>query len=84
MSCRVLGRNIEDAVLSAVVAKARRAKVNRVSIDYKKTEKNEPVIKFLRRYGISCAESGRAPVVYKKGAKPKFDSRSRHVKVISK
>ncbi|MCQ9207748.1 MAG: HAD-IIIC family phosphatase, partial [Omnitrophica bacterium] len=87
LSCRVLGRNIEDAVISALIREAARKNIERLTIFYKKTEKNEPAFRFLKRYGD---HSGRGPAksgkftLYKKGGKIKSGSKLSHVRTILK
>jgi len=47
LSCRVLGRGVEYTLLNHLVEKARAGQVNKVSLPYIPTPKNEPVRRFL-------------------------------------
>ena len=60
MSCRVLGRQVEQAVLGIVVEQARRMGAHRLVGHFRPTEKNGMVAEHYLRLGFS-ALPGRAP-----------------------
>lgn len=49
LSCRVFGRSVEDALLSFILDKARSEGVEKLTIDFKETEKNVPAKEFVKR-----------------------------------
>lgn len=49
MSCRALGRSVEDAFMSLILDEARAAGVEHVSIRFKETSKNAPAKEFIER-----------------------------------
>ena len=51
LSCRVLGRGVEHAMLSTVLHEARRLGLRRVSAQYRETPRNNPCLQFLRSSG---------------------------------
>jgi FkbH-like protein len=53
MSCRVIGRGIEDAFLSAIADSARKTGANRISIVFVPSEKNAPAREFLEKHFIN-------------------------------
>jgi FkbH-like protein len=57
MSCRVLGRGVEDSVMDFVFAEAKRAGVETVFGTYIPTKKNTPFADFYRRCGFEEVES---------------------------
>ena len=54
MSCRVLGRRVEEAVLAHVVAAARAAGATRITGEYIPTPKNVLVERHFEKLGFSC------------------------------
>lgn len=50
MSCRVFGRNVEEAFLSDLLRRARLFGVKKVTIEYMKSEKNAPAKEFVDKY----------------------------------
>jgi FkbH-like protein len=58
MSCRVLGRRIEDAMLASVCAFARAAGVRAVLGEYKATAKNAQVKDLYPRFGFETRQEG--------------------------
>jgi FkbH-like protein len=50
MSCRVFGRNVEDAFLSDILERALPENVTRLTIDFVPSEKNAPAREFVERY----------------------------------
>lgn len=57
MSCRVLGRRVEEAVLAYVVAAARASGVSKLVGTYLPTAKNQMVAEFYGRLGFALVES---------------------------
>ncbi|NGY62592.1 amino acid adenylation domain-containing protein [Lentzea sp. NEAU-D13] len=51
LSCRVLGRTVEEAVLAGVAALCREHGLDRVTADHTATERNQPARAFLDDYG---------------------------------
>lgn len=51
LSCRVLGRGIEDAVMSQLKQIAEANGLHGIVPDYRKTDKNDPFLSFLQRVG---------------------------------
>ena len=64
MSCRVLGRRVEEAVLSVVAGKARRAGARRLLGSYRPTPKNGMVADLYPRLGFACIDGGAAGEVH--------------------
>lgn len=58
LSCRVMGRKVEETMLHLAVAAARNDNLRAVALNYRKTEKNSPCLKFLQRSGLSVASDG--------------------------
>jgi FkbH-like protein len=55
LSCRVIGRKVEETLLHLVVNAARRRRdIARVQARYVPTKKNKPVLDFLQRSGFSA------------------------------
>lgn len=54
MSCRVMGRKIEDAVFEAVIEKLRADGISQIQASYKKSAKNKPVEDLWDRLGLAC------------------------------
>lgn len=52
MSCRVIGRSAETAMLAKIVADARKVHVERVIGEYIPTKKNPPAADFYERHGF--------------------------------
>jgi len=52
MSCRVIGRSVETALLAKIVADARAAKAKRIIGEYIPTKKNPPAADFYERHGF--------------------------------
>ena len=52
LSCRIMGRKIEDGVLDHIIAQARDAGVRRIKATYIPTKKNMPVKDFLPNFGF--------------------------------
>lgn len=60
MSCRVIGRGIEDAFLAAIARRAEEEGARDISVTFEPSEKNEPAHTFVERL---FNEERRAPVV---------------------
>ena len=52
LSCRVIGRGIEDILLSQIIEKARKEGVSKVRGEYIKTKKNEPAENLFPAFGF--------------------------------
>jgi FkbH-like protein len=57
LSCRVLGRRVEDTVLTRLAEIALERGCSKVALTYTPTQKNAPVMDFLRRVGGECAQA---------------------------
>lgn len=53
MSCRVFGREIEEAFLAQILSRAREEGAEEITIDFAETEKNAPAKSFLDRHFIN-------------------------------
>src|SRR5206468_2532338 len=54
LSCRVMGRKIEEAMLHVGINWARAARVQEVCANYCQTPKNKPCYDFFTKSGLSC------------------------------
>ncbi len=54
LSCRVIGRKIEEAMLYVAINWARSAGVQEVHANYSQTPKNKPCYDFFQRSGLTC------------------------------
>ena len=52
LSCRVIGRGVEEALLSQIIKKAKKEGVKKVKAQYIKTKKNKPAENFLSDFGF--------------------------------
>ena len=52
LSCRVIGRGIEDGVLCHIIEKARKDGISQVRGEYIKTKKNQPAENFFENFGF--------------------------------
>lgn len=52
LSCRVMGRGVEDAIMAHILNEARKAGIKVVKAEYIPTNKNKPCANFLDRYGF--------------------------------
>ena len=52
LSCRIMGRGIEDAILSKILANAKENNVEEVKAEFIPTAKNKPAENFLANYGF--------------------------------
>ena len=50
MSCRVIGRGVEEAFLSAMAGLAQSRRINKLEIKFVSTEKNKPAEEFVKKY----------------------------------
>ena len=48
----MIGRGVEDGILSHIIEKARRDGINQVRGEYIKTEKNQPAENFFANFGF--------------------------------
>jgi FkbH-like protein len=58
MSCRVLGRTVEEATLNILVEQARRLNAKRLIGEYRPTEKNQMVAEHYSKFGFSTYTNG--------------------------
>jgi FkbH-like protein len=56
LSCRVMGRKIEEAMLFLAIDCARSAGIQEVRANYCQTPKNKPCYAFLQQSGLSCQD----------------------------
>jgi FkbH-like protein len=56
LSCRVMGRKIEEAMLFVAIDCARSAGVQEVCANYCQTPKNKPCYAFFQRSGLTCRD----------------------------
>ena len=56
LSCRVMGRKIEEAMLYVAINWARSAGVQEVYANYCQTPKNKPCYDFFQRSGLTCRD----------------------------
>jgi FkbH-like protein len=56
LSCRVIGRKIEEAMLFVAIECARLAGVREVYVNYCQTPKNKPCYAFFQRSGLTCRD----------------------------
>jgi FkbH-like protein len=59
LSCRVLGRRVEETLLSAAVAQCRARGASRLVLDFVETARNGPCHEFLRRSGLQQTGANR-------------------------
>ena len=52
LSCRVIGRGIEDGILCHIIEKARKDGISQVRGEYIKTQKNQPAENFFENFGF--------------------------------
>lgn len=50
MSCRVIGRGVEESFLSAMANSAQKNKIEKLAIKFVSTEKNKPAEEFVKKY----------------------------------
>ncbi len=56
LSCRVLGRKVEETMVAWLVARAKELRAAEVCAEYLPTPKNKPVLEFWQRSGFECAD----------------------------
>jgi FkbH-like protein len=59
LSCRVMGRKIENAMVHLAVERARELGLGAVEAQYAPTAKNKPCLEFWQRSGFTAGEDGR-------------------------
>jgi len=59
LSCRVIGRKIEEAMLHIAISWARSAGVQEVYANYSQTPKNKPCYDFFQKSGLTCRAGNR-------------------------
>jgi len=60
MSCRVFGREIEEAFFAEIMKKAQADGVSGISVMFKETEKNAPAKAFMKKHFKGASSSGHA------------------------
>jgi FkbH-like protein len=58
LSCRVIGRTVENAFLSWLVARAEAAGAAEVRVSFRPTGRNDVALEFLKRSGLHSSEDG--------------------------
>ena len=53
LSCRVIGRGIEDGILDYIIKKAKESGVKKISGEFIPTKKNKPAEDFLSKFGFT-------------------------------
>lgn len=61
LSCRVMGRYVEETMLAMAVDRARAAGAKRLVATYLPTAKNEPCLSFFKRSGMEIARTESTP-----------------------
>jgi FkbH-like protein len=87
LSCRVLGRNVENALIAWLAGKAADAGARELVIDYSRTHKNYPVERFLKGCGFPVPRAGghnKTVAIFKKGSRCAVIKPVRHVKVVER
>jgi FkbH-like protein len=56
LSCRVMGRKVEESLMHLAIAEARKLGADAVEARYLKTAKNKPVLTFLEKSGLSTKD----------------------------
>lgn len=64
LSCRILGRNIENVILCGLKIFTESLNKNRILFPYIKSEKNEPILKFLNKCPFNITEKDEKNRVY--------------------
>jgi predicted enzyme involved in methoxymalonyl-ACP biosynthesis len=59
LSCRVMGRGIEETMVHLAVDAARKMSLREVLAEFVPTAKNGPCLEFWQRSGFQCASSTR-------------------------
>lgn len=67
MSCRVMGRMVEDAILGAVLERLSQQGITRIVASYKKTAKNKPVEELWDKLGFTQTNTGMEQKEYQRG-----------------
>ena len=56
LSCRIIGRGIEDSMLSQIIEKARKQNVKTIKGKFIPTQKNKPAENFYENFGFSLED----------------------------
>ena len=56
LSCRAMGRKVEETMLHYLVRAVRPMGIRRLNAVYRPTEKNKPCLEFLDRSGLAAGE----------------------------
>ncbi len=57
LSCRVLGRHVENAIAFFICDYAQKLKLRKIIAEYAETEKNKPCLDFFKKSGLEYEES---------------------------
>lgn len=76
LSCRVLGRKIEDAALAFLLKKAKQAGVSTLLGEFKSTQKNLPARDFYRKSGFELKEQTKGEEVWQRAVSLPFEAPS--------
>ena len=52
LSCRVMGRGVEEGILGYIINEARKEKIKKIKAKYVPTTKNKPIKGFLEKFGF--------------------------------
>ena len=64
VSCRALGRGVEDVLWATIVNRAHRAKARRLEAEYRATPKNGMVANLYERLGLQCLKKNGSTAMY--------------------
>lgn len=81
MSCRIMGRGVEDAALNLIEKELYVLGVREITGEYLKTAKNTPVVDFWRQMGYDRLESSAEHAIYRKSLDGET-SRNNHIEVV--
>jgi FkbH-like protein len=56
LSCRIMGRGVEDAIMEYVLEEAKKAGITKIKAQYVPTKKNKPCEQFLPKFGFQKEE----------------------------
>ncbi len=64
LSCRVLGRTVEHAVLDSICKQLMQQGISQMLIEFRSTDRNAPLIDFLESLGINVSNGSQNPSHY--------------------
>jgi FkbH-like protein len=59
LSCRVMGRGVEETMLHAVITRARALDLNQLFAEFIPTDRNQPCLEFWKKSGFTFQKNGR-------------------------